>query len=97
ANVHRLYQGIAYLNGIPGFPSNGPGPGTCGRVSCSYSSAIYWCNDNKETKVLDGFHDIGDGVLLIIDQCMAASDHVLADGQQFFQDGWNVIARYDSC
>lgn len=45
ASAQRIRDGITYLKGVPGKPSNGPGPGTCGRVSCSYDSAIYWCND----------------------------------------------------
>lgn len=40
-----IYNGIHYLRGITGQPTNGPGPGNCGRVSCSYHSAIWWCND----------------------------------------------------
>ena len=40
-----ILDGIKYLRGVPGQPKTGPGPGNCGRVSCSYNSAIYWCND----------------------------------------------------
>lgn len=40
-----IIQGIQYLRGLKGRPSNGPGPGNCGRVSCSYDNAIWWCND----------------------------------------------------
>ncbi|KAF3768131.1 hypothetical protein M406DRAFT_39037, partial [Cryphonectria parasitica EP155] len=39
------WEGIAYLNSIPGKPSNGPGPGACGRVSCADDAGIWWCND----------------------------------------------------
>jgi hypothetical protein len=45
ANPYAIYDGINYLKGVPGRPTLGPGPGRCGRVSCSYNSAIYWCND----------------------------------------------------
>lgn len=45
ASLKAIQAGLVYLNGVPGKPSNGPGPGNCGRVSCSYNSAIYWCND----------------------------------------------------
>jgi hypothetical protein len=41
-----------YLYGVPGRPTNGPGPGACGRVSCSYQSAIWWCNDVSRLKAL---------------------------------------------
>lgn len=40
-----ISDGVIYLRGVKGKPKNGPGPGNCGRVSCSYNSAIYWCND----------------------------------------------------
>jgi hypothetical protein len=36
-------DGAYYLNRVPGTPTNGPGPGNCGRVSCAYNSAIWWC------------------------------------------------------
>lgn len=42
--VDHLGQGISYLRGVGGRPSMG-GRGTCGRVSCSYNTAIWWCND----------------------------------------------------
>ncbi len=45
ADKGRIIEGIAYLRGVPAAPRNGPGPGYCGRVSCSYNAAIYWCND----------------------------------------------------
>lgn len=47
ADKGRIQQGINYLNNLPagGRPTNGPGPGNCGRVSCSYNAAIWWCND----------------------------------------------------
>lgn len=47
AGVNDIIAGVDYLRGVSGQPSMGPGPGACGRVSCSYNSAIYWCNDVK--------------------------------------------------
>lgn len=43
--VRRIEEGIEYLRGLAGVPRNGPGPETCGRVSCSYQAAIWWCNN----------------------------------------------------
>jgi hypothetical protein len=31
-------------------PKSRPGPGMCGRVSCSYQTAIWWCNDVSENR-----------------------------------------------
>lgn len=45
AYLNGIQQGISYLRGVPGQPQRGPGPGSCGRVSCSYQCAIWWCND----------------------------------------------------
>jgi hypothetical protein len=41
----RIQQGIDYLSGISGRPHIAPGPFYCSRVSCSWGSAIYWCNE----------------------------------------------------
>lgn len=38
---------IKHLKGVSGKPNRGPGPVSCGRVSCSSSSAMYWCNDES--------------------------------------------------
>lgn len=46
-------RGISYLHGVPGKPRNGPGPGNCGRVSCGYSAAIWWCNDVSSNLVTE--------------------------------------------
>ncbi|KAG8424721.1 hypothetical protein J3458_001492 [Metarhizium acridum] len=50
--VRRIEEGIEYLRGLAGVPRNGPGPETCGRVSCSYQAAIWWCNNVSFLAVL---------------------------------------------
>lgn len=45
AKVSYIWEGIYYLDTFDGQPKSDPGPGMCGRVSCSYNSAIYWCNN----------------------------------------------------
>lgn len=130
ASNRRIQEGIAYLGTVSGTPVEGPGPGACGRVSCSYGGAIYWCNDvsflaslslsltqtyykqtkrqwrmkanfsskpqNLETKVLSSFSAIGDGAQLLVDHCSYAYERGV-NGQQFYDDGWNVIVKYESC
>ena len=41
----HIKDGVEYLRRISGKPGQGPGPSSCGRVSCSWDSAIWWCND----------------------------------------------------
>ncbi|KAI0408942.1 hypothetical protein F4802DRAFT_547065 [Xylaria palmicola] len=45
ASVFHIRQGVDHLRKIPGNCTNGPGPANCGRVSCSYRSGIWFCND----------------------------------------------------
>lgn len=44
ADKKSMYDGIKYLRTVPGQPKNPPGVASCGRVSCSWDTAIYWCN-----------------------------------------------------
>lgn len=54
ARAQAIWEGINHLNHVSGRPVSGPGPGVCGRVSCSYDSAIWWCND-VSTRLLPVF------------------------------------------
>ena len=36
---------IPYLRDVKGKPGQGPGPNSCGQVSCDHNAAIWWCND----------------------------------------------------
>ncbi|RKL21674.1 hypothetical protein BFJ68_g1986 [Fusarium oxysporum] len=74
-----IVRGVEYLRYVQGKPKNGPGPGNCGRVSCSNNAAIWWCNDNASSKTLNGFGSIADGAgktvateALSLDKCSTA-------------------------
>lgn len=43
--ISAAWEGINYLLQVPGQPKEGPGPGSCGRVSCADDAGIWWCND----------------------------------------------------
>ncbi|PIG87409.1 hypothetical protein AARAC_007459 [Aspergillus arachidicola] len=92
--VH-IEQGIKYLRGVPGKPQRGPGPGSCGQVSCSWSSAIWWCNDNTFTKVLPSFNNIADGAQLIKNTCLHGGQ--MFSGQDSHNDKWSTIVRWHKC
>ncbi|KAK3987509.1 hypothetical protein QBC44DRAFT_245830, partial [Cladorrhinum sp. PSN332] len=96
-----LNEGIRYLRGVGGRPTRGPGPGNCSRVSCSYKTAIYWCNDNSGTKTLNSFGAIADGVQHLASRCRrfisnGQWSYTESSGQVFYKDKWNVVVRYDS-
>ncbi|KND89165.1 hypothetical protein TOPH_06106 [Tolypocladium ophioglossoides CBS 100239] len=90
--------GINYLRRLSGTPSNGPGPGNCGRVSCSFKSAIWWCNDSNKAKTLGSFGDIADGASWILHKCKRVrwASYYAVSGQAFHPTGWNVIVRRDT-
>ncbi|KAE8400809.1 hypothetical protein BDV37DRAFT_274181 [Aspergillus pseudonomiae] len=100
ASSAAISRGIEYLQGVPGKPVNGPGPGNCGRVSCSYNAAIWWCNDNTESKTLDSFAEIANGAEKLLHWCYQWEEGQLGSyvgGQAFYADNWNVIVRKNDC
>ncbi|KAK8028393.1 hypothetical protein PG991_005449 [Apiospora marii] len=90
-----LQDGINYLRGVGGVPSNGPGPGNFGQVSCSWSSAIWWCNDSPSPKTLGSWDMIADSAQVILDSCFPIDDTIA--GQNFESGNWSTIARGNDC
>ncbi|KAL4962766.1 uncharacterized protein BDV14DRAFT_99136 [Aspergillus stella-maris] len=100
ARYKPISNGIKYLRGVSGRPVAGPGPGNCARVSCSYDSAIWWCNDAKESKTLNSFGSIADGAQYVLNNCVLPSTggtYPPVNGQVFHKTHWNVIVRGASC
>ncbi|KAM7189225.1 hypothetical protein V8F20_010229 [Naviculisporaceae sp. PSN 640] len=93
-----IYEGVYYLRGVPGKPANGPGPGACGRVSCSYKNAIWWCNDKKQTQTLNSFGVIADCAKSLCDKCDTNTFNPPVHtcyGQNFMPNDWNCIVTWD--
>ncbi|KAK0726641.1 hypothetical protein B0T21DRAFT_293327 [Apiosordaria backusii] len=88
--------GIKYLRGLDGIPKNGPGPGNCGRVSCSYGSAIYWCNENNFEKEVT-WNGIADGAEELLTHCKTSEMWTNVKGQVNYKDNWNVVVYADPC
>ncbi|OLN91623.1 hypothetical protein CCHL11_06601 [Colletotrichum chlorophyti] len=99
-NAFRLWQGIRYLYGITGRPYSSAGPSSCGRVSCSWRTAIWWCNDvvrqSTTPKRLRSFSAIANGALRILNYCRETKNPYQVSGQVFHRDGWDVIVTEDS-
>jgi len=97
-NRNRIWEGVMYLRRVGGRPWMNPGPGTCARVSCSYDSAIYWCNDANFVRTLDSFANIADAANEIINLCIQEEfNYQWSSGQYFYREKWNVIVRQDKC
>ncbi|KAK4103487.1 hypothetical protein N658DRAFT_484419 [Parathielavia hyrcaniae] len=94
---YRVQEGINYLRGITGDCYQNPGPGACGRVSCSWQNAIYYCNDNNYG-IWEPCRWIGDVAAEIADACTYSTFPGWAvHGQAFDWRNWNTIVAHGSC
>ncbi|KAI1325091.1 hypothetical protein F5Y16DRAFT_423310 [Xylariaceae sp. FL0255] len=96
ADVQRIFEGSTYLTNLKGSCGMN-GPRVCGRISCSWNSAIYWCNDNEGYTEYDcssfaPYAQIANGL------CMFTyHNDLLTLGQAFTTENFNVIVGSDSC
>ncbi|KAI0132840.1 hypothetical protein BJ170DRAFT_592778 [Xylariales sp. AK1849] len=100
-----IEKGIDYLRNIPGECRKDARPNAdhakCSRVSCSYSAAIFYCNDNFH-QVWTSCASLGDRARSIANECQYQAKSINLPewrvvGQQFDTDGWNVIVASDDC
>lgn len=97
ADRYAIQEGIDHLRGVEGKPGNGPGPNKCGQVSCSWDSAIVWCNDDPNTaRTLDSYGEIADYAQKILNQCQDANSQNVYNtaGEAYIDEqqniGWRV-------
>jgi hypothetical protein len=97
--MEYINAGIYYLtnlNGRLGMP-----PKSCSRISCSYNSAIYLCNDN-DYHIEPASAYIASYAKDLVDLCTTGSfdkfpKYRYTGGQEFGNDGYNVIVKHDNC
>ncbi|KAI0004703.1 hypothetical protein F4779DRAFT_621350 [Xylariaceae sp. FL0662B] len=104
AEQSPIRAGIAYLASLndtvrcSNQPPPSPGQGACGRISCSWNGAIWWCNDNNHTVefACNLFAKYAED---IVENCSSYSGKTLyTQGQEFDDDfGINTIAALDEC
>ncbi|KAG6086019.1 hypothetical protein E4U15_000979 [Claviceps sp. LM218 group G6] len=92
AKAVRILEGIDYLSKISAKLTLGPGPGKCSRVSCSYKSAIWWCNNRTKELILNNFDPIISAARAILKDC---EKHGTVCGQADMPPEWQVIVRQD--
>ncbi|KAE9363258.1 hypothetical protein N431DRAFT_564814 [Stipitochalara longipes BDJ] len=102
AEAVAIEDGVDYLIGLDATLTNGPGPGNCGRISCSYNSAIYWCNDNDEDYSVNSAYiaTFAQDMLKYCQHCTGTptGQFCVVGGQEFeYDDNYNVIVRDASC
>ncbi|KAI8630389.1 hypothetical protein F5Y19DRAFT_483731 [Xylariaceae sp. FL1651] len=97
ATVPPIKDGIKYLRGLDGNCTIGPGRGNCGQISCSWHSAIYWCNDNdyEYSHKCSELADYGES---IVDNCGVMTQWVYrVQGQAFDTENFNVMVGWGAC
>ncbi|PYH96552.1 hypothetical protein BO71DRAFT_174587 [Aspergillus ellipticus CBS 707.79] len=93
ATTDWIRSGISYLKGLDGNCGVTAGPAACARISCSYDSGIYLCNDNKKrlnvkcSKLAAYAEDI-------IEKCDGGE---YVNGQEFDTDNFNIVVAGDVC
>ncbi|RYP11490.1 hypothetical protein DL764_000013 [Monosporascus ibericus] len=96
ADKDAIVEAITYLRDLSGACYAFPGPGFCGRISCSYNSAVWWCND-KPRVVKYPCSFFADFVQTITNECSDQWEKQI-QGQVFSEDGsYNVIVGRDWC
>ncbi|KAK4228548.1 hypothetical protein QBC38DRAFT_474674 [Podospora fimiseda] len=98
AGLNPIIDGVAYLRTLSGQASRGPGPRSCGQVSCSWDSAIWYCNNNSFTKLMPWFH-IANAAQVLLNECsFKEGGSWLLKGERWHDDGWfAIVARNPSC
>ncbi|KAK2607578.1 hypothetical protein N8I77_006241 [Diaporthe amygdali] len=98
-NIFYTELGVGNLLRQDGAPTIDAGPSKCARVACNYSGAIYWCNDNNHNITLENYDRLAWAATDIYEKCNTNLTYEgLTSGQNFYYDeGWNVIVREDTC
>ncbi|KAI1494719.1 hypothetical protein F5X96DRAFT_616213 [Biscogniauxia mediterranea] len=100
ANYETILSGIEYLRGLSGYCQLGPtepgAPLKCSRVSCSYNSGIFFCNQNNYDTI-QPCHWFGDYAQNVLDECLDPDTYPNIKGQDYDSDGWSVIVGGQSC
>ncbi|KAI3332150.1 hypothetical protein HD806DRAFT_184132 [Xylariaceae sp. AK1471] len=98
AAAHIIDDGIKFVSKSTADCSLGAGPGTCGRISCSYNAAIYWCNDNNHQASWK-CHDFATFAKSVRNHCTWTDEQLSLEvwGQSFDIQNFNVMVGKDTC
>ncbi|KAK7756191.1 hypothetical protein SLS62_001784 [Diatrype stigma] len=96
ASLAPIEEAVSYLERLKGGCIAPAGPGYCGKISCSYDSAVWWCNDRLEPAYYP-CKWFAPYTQRIIDRCKQELTQEV-EGQSFSGDGtFNVIVGGDRC
>ncbi|KAI0159841.1 hypothetical protein GGR57DRAFT_500161 [Xylariaceae sp. FL1272] len=97
AGKRAILDGVKYLNKLKSRCAM-DGPKKCGRISCSYESAIWWCNDNHGVSEYP-CSEFGPLAQQVVDHCSYLPFHNewKTWGQAFDSRNFNVVCGYAAC
>ncbi|KAE9966008.1 hypothetical protein BLS_007273 [Venturia inaequalis] len=107
ANAYHILAGIDYLKKFKN-EIGVEGPNRCGRVSCSYDSAIFMCNDHRTYLPVKNGKPLSVGAHKLAANCWwtepgSYPPYSAILGQLFSDDndkgelGYNIVVREDPC
>ncbi|CAP73396.1 uncharacterized protein PODANS_2_7765 [Podospora anserina S mat+] len=92
AEIKNIQIGRDYLNGLPGKAKIAGGK-HCDRVSCSYNSAIFYCNDDDNEKEVE-WERLAEFTSLLLDKC---GDKSVVKGRVFDRPNWHTEVQGEAC
>ncbi|KAI1825645.1 hypothetical protein F4861DRAFT_187335 [Xylaria intraflava] len=94
ASAGRIQQGINYLSNLPDsvMCSMPPGPKNCGRISCSWKSGIWWCNEKPTTSDLYQCNIFALYAAEILESCAIDDDNPRVAGYNW-DSGFNFTVQ----
>ncbi|RCI16112.1 hypothetical protein L249_3216 [Ophiocordyceps polyrhachis-furcata BCC 54312] len=95
AYLGEIKKGIDYLTTIPGSPMIA-GSSSCERVSCSWNSAIWLCNEGQRSLTISNWLEVARSAQGIVDRCMLPGE-ILVMGHSFEAVGWRTVVGHSSC
>ncbi|KAL4967905.1 uncharacterized protein BDV14DRAFT_197548 [Aspergillus stella-maris] len=97
ANRKRIGEGIDYLRKHKGQVTVTTYPTyRCSRVSCSYKSAIVWCNESKVDLTLGSTKPIADAAFYVLNNCNHPNKDQVK-GHVVYPGAWRTILQGADC
>ncbi|KAI0099224.1 hypothetical protein GGR51DRAFT_565041 [Nemania sp. FL0031] len=98
ADPRRIDQGVDYLNHLPDSSICGNAPKTCGRISCSWNSAIWLCNDSTSGNNPHKCNMFGQYAAEIVKECAIYDSNPRVSGRNYDdQLILSVVVKKASC
>ncbi|KAI1160439.1 hypothetical protein F5B18DRAFT_509785 [Nemania serpens] len=98
ADADRIAQGIDYLTHLPDSSKCSNSAKTCGRISCSWNSGIWWCNEKETLSDAYKCNMFGSYARRVLDECAIYDMNPRVSGKNTDDElNLNVVLAKASC